>query len=235
MGSLQRKLQGRWTPVILFSVILQMLFTVFLHAANTVSAINPRKKKCDFFSAWKTVWELLFFSILHRKRSLNSVEYFSESLEKRTLSYTSVKNQLRCRKKCLAMIFYPAVLSQRILGRNSSAGFLEVCIQGDSEFCLFSHSRNAEVTVICGFEAPEALGFTHAHVQVQDILPQWTNMRRKSHFFGLLKYNSLSNEYETWNFLTPENKMQGQKQVHFAAFQGEYTREEGAHFALFSV
>lgn len=69
-------------------------------------------------------------------------------------------------KEVFSYGFLPAVLSQRILGRNSSPGFLKVCIQRDSEFCLFNHSRNAEITVICVFETPEALGFTRARVQV---------------------------------------------------------------------
>lgn len=100
------------------------------------------------------------------------------------------------------------MLSQIILGRNNSPGFLKGLSKGLSEFCLFNHSRNAEVTVISVSKVPEALGFTHAHVQGQDVLPKWTNMGRKPHFFGLLKYNSISDEYETLNFLTPENKRQ---------------------------
>lgn len=49
MRSLQRKLQSRWTLVILFNVVLETLFTVFLYAENTVNAINPRKTCYSFF------------------------------------------------------------------------------------------------------------------------------------------------------------------------------------------
>lgn len=93
MGSLQAKLQGMWALVILFNgSTINAICAMLLHTENTVSAINPRKKWYDFISVWKTDWELLFFSILHRKLSFNSVHYFSESLEKKTLSCTSVQS-----------------------------------------------------------------------------------------------------------------------------------------------